>query len=406
MSDRVKIILKLVGFLVAVGALAVGMYLLFWRPAPTVQDGTQTTPTITGGLEGAEDAGDRGTAPEETGETEESALPQADEVASGGATLTQLLTNVDVLSPTLTASGSIAYYDPTDGRFYTINDDGDVEKLAEARFPEAESVTFASDASAAVIEFPDGSNVIYGFDSGKQVTLPTHWEDFSFSGDASSVASKSIGTDASNRAIVITSADGSNTQTVAVLGSNDDKVDINLSPDNTIVAFSRTGGTLSGFGRYEYYLIGTDGEVVGNLIVEGTNFSAIWSPDGKYILYSVGESSNNERAMLWYADSKGDRNGSTRLRLGVATWVEKCTFASASTLYCAVPQEMVDGGGTTHSLVDSPDSLYKIDLPSGRTTLVGYPAADAQMFNLTLSDDGDTLYFQDEYGRINLMKLK
>lgn len=407
MSDRLNIILKLVLFLVVVGVIAVGMYFLFWRPAPQVDDGT-TTPdtTVSGGLTGADDATPGTTPDTETPTEEDDGLPQADAVASGGATLTQLLTNTDVLSPTLTASGTLAYYDPNDGKFYTINEDGDVEALSEARFPEADAVTFSSDASAAVIEFPDGSNIIYGFDTGKQVTLPSHWEDFSFSEDGSAVASKSIGSDATNRAIVLTSVDGTNTEVIAALSANDDKVDVNLSPDNNVVAFSRTGGSLSGFGRYEYYLIGTDGEVVGNLVVEGANFSALWSPDGNYILYSVGESANSERPMLWYADSRGDRNGTTRLRLDVETWVEKCTFASTSTLYCAVPQEMVDGGGTSHSLVKSPDSLYKIDLPSGRTSLIGFPAAETQMFNLTLTDDGDTLYFQDEFGRINLMQVK
>lgn len=406
MSDRTKMLLKLLGFLAIAALLGYVMFRLFFGGAPTVQEVEEEETAATGGLTGADEAGERAAGEEAGNVTEdEGGLPEADTVASGGATVTTRLTNTDVLSPTITASGTLAYYDPADGRFYTITDDGEANPLSAAKFPDAENVIFTNDGDAAVIEFPDGSNVVYTFTSGKQVTLPSHWEDFSFSSDGASIASKSIGSDSSNRALVISSTDGTQTRVVAALGDNDDKVDVNLSPSGNVVAFSRTGSA-QGFGRSEYYLIDDNGEAVGNLIVDGTNFSAIWSPDGGNILYSVADADNAYRPALWYADSAGDRKGDTRVNLGVETWVEKCVFAATSKLYCAVPQDMVDGAGSDHRMVSGTDDLYEIALPSGRRTLLGYAASGSAMSNLTLSTDGGTLYFQDQYGRINAMALR
>lgn len=408
MSDRVKTILRLTMFLTIVALLGIGLYLAFFRVPPSVQDTTDNTDgTIGGNLTGSGDATDDGTATDggTVDETPDVGILPVSPIANGGATATTVLTNTRIVSPTQTSSGSLAYYDPTDGHFYTINDRGEAELLSQASFAAAESVTFDSDATTAVIEFPDGSNVVYDFETATQVTLPSHWEDFSFSSDGSEIASKSIGNDTSNRSLIVSSTDGTHTEVVAALGANDDKVDVNVSPSGNVVAFSATGAAQT-FDRNELYLIGTDGDVVGSLIAQGSNFSAIWSPNGMNILYSVADPSNSYRPSLWYADSRGDRHGDVRLHLGPETWVEKCTFASTSLIYCAVPQDVTDGSGDDHRLVRSDDLLYKIELPSGKATLVGYAAAETQMFNLSVSEDGDTLYFQDEVGRLLSMRLK
>lgn len=408
MSDRVKIVLRLVIFLAVVALIVLGLYFAFFRVPPTVIETPGEEVTDGGTLPGAAGRDDEGGAEngEEDGSTGAGAgkLPAAS-VADGGATSTLLLTNTKIVSPTQNASGELAYYDPADGHFYTIDESGEATLLSQAYFPSADTVTFDADATTAVIEFPDGSNVVYDFASGKQTTLPSHWEDFSFNGSGDAIASKSIGNDPSNRSLIISSTDGTHTEVIAALGSNDDKVDVNVSPSGNVVAFSATGAAQS-FDRNELYLIGADGEVAGSLIVQGTNFSAIWSPSGANILYSVADPSNDLRPALWYADSRGDRKGDTRMHISLETWVEKCTFASTSVVYCAAPQDVPDGSGDDHRLVNSPDSLYKIDLPSGKTTLVGFAAAETQMFNLSVSDDGGTLYFQDAGGRLLLMKLK
>lgn len=394
-------------FLTIVALIAIGLYLAFFRVPPAVQEPGTTDGGTSGNLTGSGDAADGET---DTGgnTTDDEVVPgilPISQVANGGATATVVLTNTKIVSPTTTANGSLAYYDPADGHFYTIDDDGEAKLMSQASFPSAKTVTFDNDATAVVVEFPDGSNVVYDFESAKQVTLPSHWEDFSFSGDGEEIASKSIGNDTSNRSLIISSTDGTHTEVVAPLGANDKRVDVNVSPSGNVVAFSSTGAAQT-FDRNELYLIGTSGDVVGSLIAQGSNFSAIWSPNGMNILYSVADPSNSYRPSLWYADSRGDRHGDVRLHLGPETWVEKCTFASTTAIYCAVPQEVTDGSGDDHSLVRSVDSLYKIELPSGTAKLAGYSAAETQMFNLSISEDGRTLYFQDDIGRLLSMRLK
>ncbi len=406
MSERTSFILKLLGFIAATSLLAFGLYFVFFRQEqPAIEEVDETDETI-GGLPTSGPGSERTPSDDTTDDTTESGRLPPSQIADGGETFTNLLTNSRIVSPTVTSSGSVAYYDPADGRFYTIDEEGNLVALSRTQFPQAETVVFADDASAAVLEFPDGSNVIYDFNAASQVTLPSHWEEFSFTEGGTQVVSKSIGSDASNRALVITSVDGSGTEVIAALGDNDNKVDVNVSPNNSIVGFARTGGASNAFGRQEIYLIGMDGEASGILIVDGSNFSGIWSPDGAHLLYSVADPSDGYRSALWYVDSRGDRKGDVRIKIGIKTSVEKCTFASTETIYCAVPRDMAPGGGSDISIVDSYDDVYSISLPSGRATLIAIPAADTKMFDLRVSDDGELLYYTDNSGRLNYIRLK
>ena len=409
MSERAKFILKIVAFLLACILLALAIYFVFFRSAvTTITSSTGTTtstvgtlPGSTTGTPGGNTAGGTGT----TGNGGTSLTPS--KVANGGSTFTTLLTNTTIESPTVTANGTVAYYDPADGKFYTIDANGNVVALSQQSFPKADNVTFSTGATEAVIEFPDGSNVVYNFETAKQVTLPNHWQDFSFSGDGSEIAAKSIGTDASNRALVVTSADGSSTTVLANLGSNDEKVTVDWSPNNSVVGFSATGVNAGGsFGRQEIYLIGPDGAASGSLMVDGTNFHAIWATDGKHMLYSVADPNDGYKAALWYADSRGDRAGDSRRKMGIQTTVDKCTFTSSTIAYCAVPREMPNGGGSNSSLVTSYDDVYKLDVTSGNAHLVAIPAADTRIFSPSVSADGAYFYYTDGSGRLNVIRLQ
>lgn len=406
MHERSALILRVLAFAAATGLLALALYFVFFRQAPSEIPTETETPT--GGTTGLPTAGEStgGSTAGEEDEGEGTGRLPPSQVANGGETLTNLLTSSAIVSPTVTASGAVAYYDPADGRFYTIDSEGNVVSLSRVQFPEAENVTFASDASAAVIEFPDGSNIVYDFTTAKQVTLPSHWEEFSFTDDSTQIVSKSIGGDESNRALVITSADGSGTDVIANLGNNDEKVDVNVSPSNTIVGFSRTGGAQNAFGRQELYLIGMDGEAAGTLTVDGSSFSGIWSPDGSNLLYSVADPSDAYRAALWYVDSEGDKGGGVRIKIGVKTTVDKCTFASTTLIYCAVPRDMTAGGGADSSSITSYDDVYAITLPSGRATLTAIPAVNTRMFDLSVSSDASLLYYTDSAGRLNYIRLQ
>ncbi len=407
MSDRLKFILKVAGFIVACILIALALYLVFFKKAVEIATTVSETAVTTGGLQGAGGAVavaliDGGTTTP-TGTT--TLTPSA--VAKGGVTFTTLLTNTAIKSPTITKDGTIAYYDPNDGKFYTIGADGEVVALSQQTFPKADKVTFSTGAKNAVIEFPDGSNVVYAFDTAKQVTLPNHWQNFSFSNTGDQIAAKSVGTDPSNRALVITSTDGSSTTVVAALGNNDNKVTVNWSPNNAVVGFSNTGNDTSGvFGRQEIYLLTPSGGAAGALFVDGSSFKAIWATDGQHLLYSVADPNNSNKATLWYADSKGDRNGDGRKKIGVQTTTDKCTFTTATVAYCAVPREMPNGGGGDASLITAYDDVYKLDMVNNSVRLVAVPAADTKIFSPSVSSDGSSFYYTDGAGRLNVIKLK
>ncbi len=390
-------------FALLISTVAIGLFLFWLFTAPPIiveeEEVIIEEEEPIGVLTGAEEAEELVAIEEE----EEVGLPTA--IAVGVETFTQQLTSSAVMSPTMIDGTGIAFYNPLDGRFYMIDDSGELIAMSLEQFPDAETVVFADTADVAAIEFPDGSNIIYDFETETQTTLPSHWEDFDFSSDGEEVASKSISSDPTQNSLVVTSTDGSKTEVLTALGSNDDKVTVNWSTNNNVVGFSETGGTSLGFGRYEIYVIGSDGQESGNLIVEGGNFSAIWSPSSSKILYSVAWTANDERPSLWIVDGTGDI-GSSRENLGVETWVEKCTFKSDSVIICAVPDEVTSGSGLDHRLIDSTDSLYEINITTGSKKLLGYPVLDMEISNLYVSDDNSILYFTDEYGRLNYMRLE
>lgn len=405
LSDRTKVALRLTLFLGAIVCIGLALYWFFFTAPPSVvSPGTPEETANNGSLPGTNDGQGTSTTPTTSGGSGQ--LPTS-QVANGGKTITTRLTNSAILSPQIAQNGEVAYYDPADGRFYTIDADGNASSLSLEQFPSAENVTFNEAASAAVIEFPDGSNIVYNFDTAKQITLPEHWEDFSFSADGSEIASKSIGSDPSNRSLVISAADGSSTTVIAALGSNDDKVFVNWSPSSAIVGFSATGeGGDSAFGQNKIYTIGEDGEASGIITVNGTNYESIWSPSGTYVLYSIADSGDDYRPSLWYVDAKGDRNGKTRLRLSLKTTVDRCTFYSESTLYCGVPSTTPAGSGGSPEILTGPDYLYKVSLPSGNATLLAIPAVSTTISNISIDEDERTLYYTDTQGKLNMIRLK
>lgn len=402
-STRTKIALQLGALATVILLVGTVLVLVIIKGTPVVRDQPETTqPRVTGTLPSAGGF----TLPDTSTETTDpqTGLPISP-VASGGQVLTAQLTSSAISAPTLTNGNQISYYDARDGKFYTIDNSGNIVSLSSVSFPSADSVTFSNSSKTVAIEFPDGSNILYDFETDTQTTLPSHWEEFTFSSDSSTVASKSIGIDSNNRALILTSKDGTRTTTVTALGENADDVTINFSPDDSIVAFSETGVTQTAFGREQIYLIDETGDVAGSLIVEGSNFSAIWSPNNSHMLYSVSDAAR-ERPTLWYAKASGTNSAGERMKIQLETWVEKCTFKDAKTVICAVPRAMVDSGGFDHRLVTSADDIYSINVTSGRTTLLGSPVSEMQIFNLNLSSDGSILYFTDGFGRLNTMRLK
>ncbi|MBI4592322.1 hypothetical protein HY733_02655 [Candidatus Uhrbacteria bacterium] len=408
MTERTKKLLLVGGFIVSVFAIAFVLYTLFFQPSPpepTVEGGEEA---LTSGLPSSIEAQIR-ELQEEQAQEGVGGLEEADEVARGGLTQTTELTTGAVYNVVLGADGkSMNYYNATDGRFYTIDEDGNVVALSDTQFPDAENVDWNKDSNKALIEFPDGSNIIYNFDTEKQVTLPEHWEDFDFSPTTDEVIAKSIALDPQNRWLVVTSDDGSRTQSIQALGENEDKVDVNWSPNDQVVAFANTGTSIQGgLDRQVIYPVGKNKENFKGLVVEGLGFDSLWSPNGKQLLYSVAGTYSSNKPLLWIVSATSSTMGDDRQSLGFNTWVDKCTWSSATTIYCAVPLDLPPNAGLQRSLYQNePDALYKLDLGNGTSTLVAIPEEETSMNNLQVSDDEASLYFTNTSGQLELLRLK
>lgn len=322
----------------------------------------------------------------ESGNLVGSNLPKAFEITQ--------LTEAPIKNLKLNNLGNSNFYNSSDGKFYQLDTAGNLKELSDTTFYNVESVTWSPNKNESIIEYPDGSNIYYNFDTKKQVTLPEHWEDFSFSPQGEKIASKSIGLSPENRWLISSDPTGKNVKLIGNLNENQDRVDVDWSPNEQIVAFSRTGEA-QGADREEIYLIGQNDENFKSLIVEGRNFESTWSPSGEKLLYSVYSSESNFEPELWIVNSSGNLIGSGRKKLNLNTWSNKCTFQDDRFVYCAVPNEMERGAGIEPTLVDYiEDSIYKIDTKTGIKTeilLNEYHVIDS----MYLGND-DKIYFTDK----------
>lgn len=409
MTVRTQKILVIVGFIAVTVGIATGLYFTFFRSAPV----PVTSPTITdeGDVEPARTLPSAGILEEiERLREEEGAgeLPVS-LIAAGGITETKSLTLTGTKSPTLSADGrSLSYYDPSDGKFYAVDGQGNIRSLLRDSYPNADDITWSGDTSKAVLEFPDGANIMLDFQTGDSVTLPQHWEEFDFSPDSNQLVTKSIGVDPSNRWLVVSNPDGSQADTIAALGNNQDKVQVNWSPNNQVVAFSDTGAVISGFGRKQILPIGKHQENLPGLVVEGFSFDAKWSTDGSQILYNTAGPSSSYQPQLWLVDGDTNTMGNNRRSLPLNTWADKCTYSDSETAYCAVPQNLPAGSGLQRVLaLGEPDSVYRINTKTGYSELVAVPESNISMTSLTVSEDGSTLFFQNEIsGTLEQIRLR
>jgi len=112
--------------------------------------------------------------------------------------------------------GSAKFYNTTDGKFYRLNKDGSIAALSDEVFFNVQNATWSPTKNESVIEYPDGSNIYYNFDTKKQVTLPKHWQDFSFSPFGDKIASKSMGLATENRWLVTADPEGKSIKLIAI----------------------------------------------------------------------------------------------------------------------------------------------------------------------------------------------
>ncbi|MBP6859619.1 MAG: hypothetical protein KBC69_03315 [Candidatus Magasanikbacteria bacterium] len=371
MSLTKRIVLAVLLLAVA-GLMGYGLYYFFVR---TGSLGPTTPPTSTdipsGQLPGS------GTRPTTTTGTvigpNGEILPASGEIQSSTPSYYQPVATTQLLSdsaknPSLSNAGDFRFYNANDGKFYRVMPDGRLEKLSDEVFYNTQKITWAKNKNQAIIEYPDSAKIVYNFDTKKQVTLPKHWEDFSFSSDGNQIAAKSLGLDPSNRWLITVNSDGTGAKLIEPMGENADKVIVNWSPNQQVAAFSQTGAPQGGE-RREVLFVGLNGENFKSTIVDGSGFLPQWSTTGKKLLYSIYSSRSDFKPELWIVDSQGDSIGNNRKLLQLNTWADKCTFGNDDTIYCAVPRDLPTGAGMSRGITTyNYDDLYKIDLKTGLKT--------------------------------------
>lgn len=393
-----KRIFFIILFIVATIGFGTALYLVFFAPDKPQEDGNITDGTDTSTNQPfpqAPIAGDR--TPITPGSPTTPTAGDRDTNTTGGTSggiVDPAITRAPVLGISVGSGGDLRFYNKQDGKFYERQTDGTLTAMSDNTFYNAESVTWAKTSDKAVIEYPDGSNIVYDFATKKQTSLPKHWEEFSFSPLEDTIVAKSITIAPENRYLVTADTSGKNINYIAALGENAHKVTVDWSPNKQVVAFSKTGEALGG-DRQEVLLIGTNNENLPSLTVEGRGFTSQWSPTGEKILYSVYSRQNEYKPELWIVNGNGDNIGTERQALRINTWPSKCVFESDRFVYCGVPTSLPTGAGYAPQIADSIDDIiYRIDTVTGARTEIQTPDAYTVQ-SITLSEDGETLYITD-----------
>ncbi len=419
--SKYKKVLMIIAFLGVVCLIGYLLWSLFFRSqiSPTTEPGTignigglnpagdgsgnLSSSTGSGRLEGLDGSGSN-----QTGTASSTGAPtgsEASDLAVGGLTKVTPVTSDPVLDPIMSSDGQLRYYNNNDGKFYKLDNNGELVALSDKVFHQVQNVTWSNDGNKAILEYPDGSKITYDFNTKKQVTLPKHWEDFSFSPDSNKISAKSMGTDVENRYLITANSDGSRAASLSAIGNNADDVYPVWSPSNQVAAMYTRGVD---FNRQEVFFVGLNGENFKSTIINGRGFQPQWSDTGDQLLYSVYSSDNNMNPSLWIVQAQGDNIGQNRTNLGLNTWASKCSFATNNEVYCAVPNNLPEGAGLFPELADKTnDSLYKVDLKTGAKKLIAVPEGVSNVSSIMVADNQNQLYFTDKNsGLIYEIKLK
>lgn len=406
MDERTKRILGVVAFLAATVVLGYLLYVVFLKQPVTVTPLPNANEQFPGGLPTA------GVNTNQAGVNEPGQMLNingqlvpanqvdttppsgVDTVARGSITKVTTVAPAQIQSLQISSDGrGVLGYNPTDGKFYRYQNGGTVA-LSDATFPNVKSLTWAPSGDAVVLKFPDNATILYDFKTKKQTTLPSHWQEFSFSADSKQLAFKSMALDRENRWLSVANSEGSQVQTIAPVGDNSANISVLWSPNKQVVGNYRES---IDFDRSDLIFITTNGTELPSTIIEGRGFSGKYSPDGQYLFYSVYSSFTDMKPNLWVVTANGEQSGLVRVNLNLQTWSEKCAFADTQTVYCAVPRTLPRGAGLVPAVADStPDDFYKIDLRNGSKTLIAVPDGQYTATDVTIGSDGRTLYFTDK----------
>lgn len=406
MNDRLKKIILIIIFIVVVLLIGGLIYYLFFRPFIAPPTPTPTPPPanvnvlppvpptnvpVVPNINALPNIN----LPEGIPETPPTVPgPEISPIAEGGITSFTTLEDAAINSPSLSNNGTdLIYYNNETGFFYRTTPDGQKQLFSDIPFKNVENATWSPNNQQVVLEYPDGSNVIYDFKNKRSTTLPAHWEDFVFSPQGNQLAFKDLRVDPNNRYIAVVNADGTGYRRIEALGENEDYVYMTWSPNDEYVALYRE--PFDGY-RNTIYPIGFNNENFRSFTVEGSDLRFTWKPNGDKLLYSVYSAQSDYKPTLWLVNTTPDLLATGRKNLGIKTWADKCTFASETTAYCAVPRSLETGIGFRPELANGvPDDIYKIDITTGSQELVAEPLFSTSIKELIISQDGKYLYWVD-----------
>lgn len=328
-------------------------------------------------------------------------------VATGGLTSVKEISDGDINGVTSGANG-VQFYDKKTNQFYRIDKDGKLVAMSDQKFYQVQNITWDSSNGKAILEYPDGSNILYNFRSNRQVTLPAELENFSFSADGSQISAKWMGANDEDNWLVAANDDGSGMFLIEPIGDQSYNTSVSFSPDNQIAAIYYKHYDAQ---RQEVFPIGLHGENFKSFVVDGSGFEYKWSPQGDRMVYSVYNDATDYNPNLWVTQGGSGQLGDTKVSVNLATWPDKCTFSSSDRMICAVPQGLPRGAGLYPEIADTyPDNFYSVDLKTGVKSLVASPVGSRgsyAAYNLSISADGSTLYFVDKKtGTLQSVKLK
>ena len=405
MNPNLRKVLIILAFAIVVIGFIFAIWYVFFRSGSAVLTTNTPSGTITNGLPNAQNGNvNRTRAPRNVNSLPLINAPSTNPttVANGGATYTDPVTTGSAagvnVNPT---SGNLQYYDRTTGQFYSLSPDGLTKTpLTTDTYPDVQNVTWAPNGNQAILSFPDNSKVLYDFNTKKQTTLPSELSSFSFSPQSDQLAAKYLDPrDTENQWLVVSKPDGTQSQSVEHLGANADKVTVNWSPNNQIVAAYAKSVTGD---QQQIIFLGANDENFPSVDVYGRGFKPNWSPDGRKVLYSTYSELTENNPHLYLMNGSPDSIGTGQLDLGLDTSADKCGFApSGNTVYCAVPYYYNSGSGPQPGLsAGIPDNIYKVDLRTGSVTLIARPVDQNknQRFsatNVQVAADESSLFFTD-----------
>lgn len=405
-----KKVLLIISFIILVTALSLALYFVFFS-STTVNNNNNNQDFGGGAIPNTDQNGpnivDQNTDNNQGLDWQSFFGDKISDVANGGLTKVTKLSE-DKVSGLFTSSNGVKYYDQQKQQFFRINGQGEPELLADKKFFQVENILWAPNDDKAILEYPDGSNVLYNFRTGKQVTLPIELENFSFDPSGQKIVASWIGSQTEDNWLVVANDDGSGLALVEQIGDQINDVQVGFSPDGQVAALYRKSYDLQ---RQEVFPIGLHGENLRSFIAQGSGFESTWSPEGNSLLYSVYSDTTDYLPNLWVTNGKTSALGDLKVSLNVATWPDKCSFSSENSLYCAVPQGLPRGAGLYPEVADSyTDNFYYIDLNTGTKTLIASPVGSTggyTAYNLHLSADGSILYFTDQNtGSLQSIRLK